>query len=1188
MKANRITDPNGNRSVFGFSPLGLLMKSGVIGKVDASEGDIITETPFDWKPSVQMEYDFLAWYEEQKPVWVKTIQNEQHYQDDNDSPTIAKVEFSDGFGRLLQTRTQAEDVIFGATAADRIFGDSGLPADQQATNANAEGTERGSTDPLNVVVSGWQVYDNKGRVVEQYEPFFSQGLDDYTPVQESQMGEKLTMYYDPAGRVVRTVNPDGSEQRLVVGMPQNLENPDHFAPSPWHHYAYDANDLADITDLENDNVAESHKFTPKSEIVDGLGRTIKTIEHKAASDNGDPETYEDVVMKYAYDIRGNLVKVTDALGRVAFEYEYDLKPTSGEGEEQKGANVLWVNHIDGGEKHSVVDALFKPIESDDQKGAFSLNAYDQLSRPIFIWARDKTGESIGLRQKLVYGDDSNNGPSNPETTNHLGKLYKHNDEAGLLTLNAYDFKGNVLQKTREVIADGEILSVFGSGSVSSVDCYRVDWDTSPQLEGSYQTDIEYDALNRVTKMKYPEDTDQERKELSPTYNHAGALESVIFDGTTYVDHIAYNAKGQRLMIAMGNGIMTRYAYDNTTFRLARIRSEFYSKAGWTYSPISGVKQDTAYAYDLAGNIISTNDESPNSGVGGSASLERDFSYDPLYRLLTATGRENATTITPIWDDRYRSDDHTLSTAYTQKYNYDKMGNILRLKHTGNSDFTRVFNPDAGNMPADYGNQNLLNELKIGGTTYSFQYDGNGNLTQENADRFYEWDAADQMRCFFIDDGSTITKHAHYLYDAAGNRVKKLVRVDGGNYTSNTYIDSVFERKTDGIDEQSTLHIMDDASRIALLRIGDAMGDSTPPVKYILENHLGSSVVELKDDGLEIKKEEYYPFGETSFGSHAFKRYKYNGKERDDESGMYYYGARYYSAWCCRFVSVDALARKYNQLTPYQNADNNPINGRDIDGNQSDNSSEAGDQKETNSENGQQPESNSKMPKGENIHNAEVRTEFEGEYGRDYEEVSNDVAGSADDEGYINTYTPGFVKKVYWNPEFKKGEQQGSYFVQRSKVPDRVSVSRIEPKGVTYATERPLEIKSQYAAPPAPSKPEPVPHLPLNQNIVVPTPVHTDGSLIVNSLNNSVVELDNLIASIIEMGGSVNSITINSQIGIGRGRLEGQFNQNAFQNISQYINNQLPNLQINRGWVGSATGENRISDQPISIRINSFN
>ena len=54
--------------------------------------------------------------------------------------------------------------------------------------------------------------------------------------------------------------------------------------------------------------------------------------------------------------------------------------------------------------------------------------------------------------------------------------------------------------------------------------------------------------------------------MRPRYNRAGALESVELDGATFVDHIAYNAKGQRALIAYGNGVMTRYAYDPRTFR----------------------------------------------------------------------------------------------------------------------------------------------------------------------------------------------------------------------------------------------------------------------------------------------------------------------------------------------------------------------------------------------------------------------------------------------------------------------------------------------------------------------------------------------------------------------------------------------------------------------------------------------
>ncbi|MDP3927863.1 MAG: RHS repeat-associated core domain-containing protein, partial [Bacteroidota bacterium] len=84
------------------------------------------------------------------------------------------------------------------------------------------------------------------------------------------------------------------------------------------------------------------------------------------------------------------------------------------------------------------------------------------------------------------------------------------------------------------------------------------------------------------------------------------------------------------------------------------------------------------------------------------------------------------------------------------------------------------------------------------------------------------------------------------------------------------------------------------------------------------------------------REEYYPFGETSFGSYGKKRYRFCGKEKDEESGLYYYGARSYSSWTCRFISVDPLAGKYAQLTPYNYAGNEPIGDKDIDGMQSQN------------------------------------------------------------------------------------------------------------------------------------------------------------------------------------------------------------------------------------------------------------
>jgi len=755
--------------------------------------------------------------------------------------------------------------------------------------------------------------------------------------------KKVSMYYDPRGQVVRTVNPDSSEQWVIFGKPTDITAvsinelglPMPFAEgqnspplwggvgggvTPWESFTYDSNDLATVTHQGGTGVHHSHHHTPKSSLLDPLGRTIKTIDR-----NGTTQA-DEVEMRYEYDIRGNLLKVTDALGRIAFTHVYDLKPKSGEGEDEQGANILKTTHIDSGTKTALFDASFKPIELKDAKGAHILHAYDTLNRPTRIWAKDNGNESFTLRQKLIYGDDATDGPATPENTNHLGQLFEHYDEAGLVAVNTYDFKGNVLQKTREVISDAEILSVFdGPPADWQVPTYRVDWEGSPALEGEYISDMEYDAINRVTKLTYPEDVDEERKELVPLYNRAGALETVSLGGNPYVEHIAYNAKGQRLLIAFGNDVMTRYAYDSETFRLTRQRSETFTRSGHTFTPNGTVHQDTGYDYDLSGNILRIKERVNNCGVGGSNSLDRVFNYDPLYRLLNATGRENAPTTTPIWDDSYRSTDHEITTAYTQNYQYDSMGNILQLQHVGNNNFTRNFNYGTGN-------NNKLQGISAGSDTYSFLYDANGNQMQENTDRHFEWDAADKLRSFRVQAGtSQPSKFAHYLYDAGGNRVKKLFRVSGGNYTSTTYIDGIFEQLTDGTDTQNTLHVMDDMSRIVTIRLGEEFGDTTPAVKYVLEDHLGNSTFEVNGDGTFIAREEYYPFGETSFASYGKKRYKYNGKERDGESGLYNYGMRYYSAWTCRFVSVDPLFRDYAYYTPYQYAGNNPINNVDVDG-----------------------------------------------------------------------------------------------------------------------------------------------------------------------------------------------------------------------------------------------------------------
>jgi YD repeat-containing protein len=569
-------DANGNRSAFAFTPLGQLERTAVMGKVGEKVGDTLEV------PGSRLVYDFLAFGERGQPVSVRTIKRVHHVNEIDVPPpqrdeTIESIEYSDGFGRLLQARAQAEDIAFG----DPIFGHAGLPVDQSQPGGDAVGQPRAANDPPRVVMSGWQIYDNKGRVVEKYEPFFSTGFD-YAPPTDAQFGRKATMSYDPRGQVIRTVHPDGSEQRVIFGVPADLTHPEVFTPTPWEAYAYDANDNAGRTHPNASTPYQPHWNTPASIVIDALGRAVTAIAR-----NGPNPTTDWFITRSTYDIQGNLLTVTDALGRVAFRYVYDL-----------AKHLLRTDSIDAGLRCTVVDALGNPIEGRDSKGALVLHAYDVLQRPVRAWARDGSGPPLTLRELLVYGDAPNSGLTSAQVAaaNLRGKPYQHYDEAGLVTVESYDFKGNALEKVRRVISDTAILTAFTPPPANwQVSAFRVDWQpparstlsahASTLLDAAvYRTSLTYDAVNRVKTMRYPEDVESKRKELLPHYNRAGALQRVQLDGTTYVEHIAYNAKGQRTLIVYGNGVMTRHTYDLQTFRLVRLRTEHYTTPGPDLSP----------------------------------------------------------------------------------------------------------------------------------------------------------------------------------------------------------------------------------------------------------------------------------------------------------------------------------------------------------------------------------------------------------------------------------------------------------------------------------------------------------------------------------------------------------------------------------------------------------------------------
>lgn len=132
--------------------------------------------------------------------------------------------------------------------------------------------------------------------------------------------------------------------------------------------------------------------------------------------------------------------------------------------------------------------------------------------------------------------------------------------------------------------------------------------------------------------------------------------------------------------------------------------------------------------------------------------------------------------------------------------------------------------------------------------------------------------------------------------------------------------------------------MDDKQRIAMIETRNNVNDGSPAklVRYQLTNHLGTACLETDVTGREISYEEYHPYGTTSYQAVdkdlkvAAKRYRYTGKERDEESGLYYHGARYYAAWLGRWTSCDP-AGPIDGLNLFQFTQGNPVHLVDSDG-----------------------------------------------------------------------------------------------------------------------------------------------------------------------------------------------------------------------------------------------------------------
>lgn len=947
-----VMDANRNRAAVAFDALGMVVGTAVMGKPEEHQGDsllgFVTDPddqlvnayfsnpleqsyPLLQKATTRLVYDLFAFWrsrneEQPQPPLVASLTRETHAAvlvESQQTKVQHSLSYSDGFGREIQKKVLAEPG----------------PLKQNSVETNPRW-----------VGSGWTIFNNKGKPIRQYESFFSATHSfEFAAIE----GVSAILFYDPVERVVVTLHPNNSWDKIGF--------------DPWHQETWDVNDtvlrdpridedvrgyvkkyldkqaswqswyaqridgLLGIYEQQAATKTTAHADTPTRVWFDSLGHKILTVAHNRLG------SAANVIDEYSssrtvFDIEGNQREIIDALGRSVMRYGHDML-----------GNALYQASMESGTRWIFNDAGNSSIYIWNSRGFRLHTEYDLLRRSIRQWVKNQ-GEEERLAERTVYGEQ------HPDATeqNLRGKSYLQFDGAGVVRHDRYDFKGNLLRSSRRLTREYK-QKVFWDELETQINGAKLEFESLEEKlsllldKDEFIGETTYDARNRPITVTSPDSS-----VVYLTYNEANLLEQLETKlrgselATPFITNIDYDARGRRQRIAYGNGSITSHKYDPLTLRLDQLKT------------LRGdlILQDFQYTYDPTGNIVSIVDGVQSEVFFNNAAVSAnvDYVYDALYQLVEATGREHiglAEIPQPSWDDVPRTDlphlnDSQALRRYSEQYHYDLVGNLLEMVHgSANGNWRRKYDYAETSQLEPSQINNRLSNTTLGSITRNYQYDEHGNTTAMSHLSQLDWDAEDQLQSVDLGGGG----RAYYLYDTAGRRVRKVIeRQNGTRQKERIYVGGFEVYKEYAGDgetlklERQTLHIVDDKERIAFVETKTLDNEAplespTPLIRYQLANHLGSSALELDENAAIISYEEYYPFGGTSYQAGrsstevSQKRYRYTGKERDEETGFYYYGARYYAPWLGRWISCDP-AGLVDGSNSYRYVKNSPINTTD--------------------------------------------------------------------------------------------------------------------------------------------------------------------------------------------------------------------------------------------------------------------
>ncbi len=873
-----LTDPHGVRHTVAFDPLGRVVAEWSIAP-DGS-GDTLP------LPNTLHTYDSGSWAAGTGPAWSHTARRERHA--DAASPWQEQRLYVDGSGRVAMTKVKAEpgEALAGDGAGGVVLIDT-------------------TPDPR-WVGTGRTVFNNKGLPVEQYEPYFAAdaGFDTADALVKRTVSQ--VRRYDPLGRVVRVDYPEGTFAAIEIGpwRQTDADRNDTVLASDW--YATRTGVGVPPAQARAAALAAAHADTPAVSLCDPFGRVVRI-----RADNGPDGSYE---TRLYLDSTGTTVAVDDARGVRAAEQLNDA-----------AGRVLRTRSADAGEQRALADAAGRQLRHWTAAGHLVSVRYDPLGRPTELAVRQPGAVADTLVEYTVYGEEHPQAPARYL----IGQVHRRYDAVGLSAADRYDLAGNLVAGSRQLLLDpgtadwaalvGQPLAALDALAAGALD---------PE---TFSASTAFDALRRPVTQTQPDGT-----EVALGYGGGGLLGTVSARGggaavTAFVTGIDHDEHRRRTAVRYGNGVVSGLDYDPASQLLTGVSA----RLGPT------VLQDLAYTYDPVGNVVQTDDHAAQAVffAGAVVAPGGQYSYDPIYRLRTASGREHASlgiqpdAADPVMPPLPHPNDANALRTYTETYSYDEVGNITTFAHAGpTSGWTRRYAYAAGsNRLAAH---SLPGDPAAGPFTAVFGHDPGGNVASMPGLTALVWDHAGKLAGADLGGGGTVTFH----HDGGGNRVRKVWQRNGGLREERVYLGDyeLFRRYRNGtlVFERRTLHVSDGDRRAALVETvtvdaDDPGFDGTPRLRYQLADKLGSSALECDETGAVISYEEYHPFGTTALwlarGAAAVstRRYRYTGKEKDEETGLYSFGARYYACWLGRWLSPD-LAGLADGVNRYCYVRNNPL------------------------------------------------------------------------------------------------------------------------------------------------------------------------------------------------------------------------------------------------------------------------